>query len=249
MPLRRRRRSSLLDAPRQRVLAALEILLAQPDAASALLIPDSARVAALAANARVLDSPAVAALARYSGVLYDGLAAADLSEEARRLARESVLIFSGLFGVVRGGDPVPNYRVPAKATLPGIGTVGTFWRTQLQAGIGPLLGRGLIVDLRSSDYAAMWQPERHDPVAERLVVVRILSPRPDGSLGVISFPSKFHKGRLAALLLERAVAGAPASTPDHLIDAWIAAGGKDGQIRQGRPGRIVDLVAHTSTVV
>jgi hypothetical protein len=248
-PLRRRTRKTALDAPRRQVVAALEELLATHDAAAALLIPPSASDAALAHNAAVLDGPTLPALARYSGVLYDGLAATLVDERAKRLAREAVLIFSGLFGVVRGGEAVPNYRVPAKAALPGVGIAGTFWRASLTTVVPSMLDRGVVIDLRSSDYAAMWQPDRKDPLAERVVTVRILSPRPDGRLGVISFPSKFHKGRLAGLLLESAAAGREPTAPEHLIDTWTGAGGKDGQVLAGRPGPVVELIAHTSTVL
>ena len=53
---------------------------------------------------------------------------------------------------------VPDYRVPAKATLPGIGVAATFWRPVLGVTVPALLAPGLVVDLRSSDYAAMWRP-------------------------------------------------------------------------------------------
>ncbi len=54
------------------------------------------------------------ALDRYAGIVYDGLFLQPLSEAARAVADREVLIFSGLFGVLRGGDPVPAYRVPGQ---------------------------------------------------------------------------------------------------------------------------------------
>jgi cytoplasmic iron level regulating protein YaaA (DUF328/UPF0246 family) len=111
-----------------------------------------------------------------------------------------------------------------------------------------LLDSELIVDLRSSDYAAMWQPPRASLAADRLVTVRVLSPRPDGSLGVISYPSKYFKGRFAAALLERRVAGVIGSV-DDLAATWIAAGGRDAERRTVRTGVALDLITFTAKVV
>jgi cytoplasmic iron level regulating protein YaaA (DUF328/UPF0246 family) len=82
-----------------------------------------------------------------------------------------------------------------------------------------LLRRGLIVDLRSSDYAAMWRP---DPAtAKRVVGVRVLSPAPRGGHAVISYNSKFAKGRLVAELVRRVAAGGTVRTVDDVADAWL----------------------------
>jgi cytoplasmic iron level regulating protein YaaA (DUF328/UPF0246 family) len=192
-------------------------------AAEALLLPEGVAADALAANAAVLDSPTTPALRRYAGVVYDGLAFSTLGPDEQRLAARSTLIFSGLFGVVRGDEPVPAYRVPAKAVLPGLGVASTFWRPLLTDVLGRTLRRGLIVDLRSSDYAAMWRPAR--PLADRVVAVRVLSPVPRGGHAVISYNSKFAKGRLAAALVRRVVAGNSVDTADDVAAAWHDYGG------------------------
>jgi cytoplasmic iron level regulating protein YaaA (DUF328/UPF0246 family) len=218
--LNRRPAAHELDQPRRELRAALARLLAgdAQAAAQALLLPAGVAAAALAANAAVESSPTTAALRRYAGVVYDGLDFSARTPNAARLAGRSVLIFSGLFGVVRGDEPVPNYRVPAKAALPGIGVLSSFWRPMLDATLPAQLGRGLVVDLRSSDYAAMWRPASE--LAPRVLTVRVLSPRPGGGLGVLSYPSKFAKGQLAAALLERAAAGQPVTDVEHVAAAW-----------------------------
>jgi cytoplasmic iron level regulating protein YaaA (DUF328/UPF0246 family) len=140
-----------------------------------------------------------------------------------------VWVFSGLFGVVRGDEAVPLYRVPAKAVLPGVGVVGTYWRPRLDVMLPQLLrGRGPIIDLRSSDYAAMWRPR--GALAERTINVRVLSPLPGGGTGVVSYPSKLAKGQLAAALVQRAAAGDAIVDIDDVAAAWLAAGGSDADI-------------------
>ncbi|MGH8861270.1 MAG: peroxide stress protein YaaA, partial [Jatrophihabitantaceae bacterium] len=211
-PLSARPPHPLLGGDRERVLDALGRLLAGPrrPAVRALLLPPAAVDAALAADAAARTGGTLPALRRYAGVVYDGLASAGLDGTEHRLAARSTLIFSGLLGVVRGDEPVPDYRVPAKAVLPGIGVAGTFWRPVLDEVLPILLGRGLVIDLRSSDYVAMWRPR--GALAERVVQVRVLSPLPGGGRGVVSYPSKFAKGRLAAALVRRAAAGGAVRT-------------------------------------
>ena len=215
---------------RHRALDALQRLLTghPDDAAAALLLPAGVAAEALATNAQVRTARTMPALDRYAGVVYDGLSAGSLSMAARRLAARRVFVVSGLWGVLRGDEPIPDYRVPAKAVLPGVGVVGTFWRPVLDAELPALLGPGLIVDLRSSDYAAMWRPRA--AVAARTITVRVLSPLPRGGVGVVSYASKLGKGRLAAALLEREAAGVRAIAATDVAEAWLAGGGKDAVI-------------------
>jgi cytoplasmic iron level regulating protein YaaA (DUF328/UPF0246 family) len=206
------------------------------------LLPPGAVDEALRANAAVHTSGTVPALRRYAGVVYDGLASCDLDVVQQRLAARSVLIFSGLFGVVRADEPVPAYRVPAKAVLPGIGVAGTFWRPVLDEAMPQLLDRGLVVDLRSSDYSAMWRP-RGD-IARRTVRVRVLSPLPGGGRGVVSFPSKYAKGRLTGALLKRHTGGLPVRTAEDVAQAWLECGGVSAEVSAPHAGPRT-VVLHT----
>jgi len=220
-----------LAAGRVTVLQALadQLALGRAPAAAALLLPPAVIEEAVAANAAVLTSATAPALQRYAGVVYAGLAADTFDARQRRVAERSVLIFSGLFGVVRGDEPIPSYRVPAKAQLTGIGVVGTFWRPILSEVLPEVLGRHLVIDLRSGDYQAMWRPRGN--VAERVVTVRVLSSRPGLAPAVISYPSKFGKGQLARALVLREAAGQPVRTPEDVANAWLQTGGSDAQLR------------------
>lgn len=226
----RRRPTGPLAESRAIVLDALATLLTgEPaKAAAALLLPAGVAADALAADAAVLSSATTPALRRYAGVLYDGLGFEQLTPQVQRLAGRSVLVLSGLWGVVRGDEPVPSYRVPAKAVLPGVGVVGTFWRPVLDVVMPALLGRGLVVDLRSSDYSAMWRPG--PSLAPRVVSVRVLSPLPRGGLGIVSYNSKHAKGRLAAALLARAAAGNSLTSPDDVAQCWLDCGGAAAEV-------------------
>jgi hypothetical protein len=241
-PLRRRPPDdSSLSRARRATLGALATLVAGDArrAARALLLPDGIVTEALAANAAVRDSPTTPALRRYAGVVYDGLAYAELPPAEQRIAARSALIFSGLFGVVRGDEAVPAYRVPAKAVLPGLGVASTFWRPVLREILDAALRRGLIVDLRSTDYATMWRPA--GAIAARVVTVRVLSPAPRGGHAVISYTSKFAKGRLARALVGRIASGEPVASATDVAAAWLSCGGVDCQ-----PGEAGGLDLYTA---
>lgn len=227
-PLRARAHDGPLGAARTSAIAALHSLVARDAdaAAAALLLPAGVADDALAQDAAVLDSPTTPALHRYAGTVHDGLAFATMTAAERRVANRSTLIFSGLFGVVRGDEPIPAYRVPAKALLPGLGVASTFWRPVLTEVLPGLIRRGhTVIDLRSGDYTAMWRPG--PALARRVLAIRVLSPLPGGSRGVISYNSKLAKGRLAAALVRRAVAGLSVDDAGDVAAAWQACGGGD----------------------
>jgi cytoplasmic iron level regulating protein YaaA (DUF328/UPF0246 family) len=195
-----------LAPTRRRVLAAVADLCQDRDeAAAALRLPPAAVDGAVAANRRAATAPTMPALDRFQGVIYTELAPATMTRAVRAVADECCLVFSGLLGLIRGGDAVPDHRVPVAATLPALGALTPVWRAALREAMPPLLGRTFAVDLRSTDYAAMWAPT--GPVRHQVLAVRVLSRRPSGALRVVSHFSKQGKGRLARALLERAGVG------------------------------------------
>jgi cytoplasmic iron level regulating protein YaaA (DUF328/UPF0246 family) len=145
----------------------------------------------IARNAALWTSPTLPALERYTGVLYDALDIGSLSRARRARADARLAVGSALFGLVRGSDRIPAYRLSAGSTLPGLPTLRALWRPVL----APVLADepGLVVDLRSGAYAAL------APVPGA-VTVQVLSERPDGTRAVVSHFNKAHKGRLARLL-------------------------------------------------
>jgi uncharacterized protein len=153
----------------------------------------------------------------YTGVLYDALDLASLEADARRRARRSLLIFSGLWGAVRIGDRIPPYRCSMGVKLPGLGPLAAHWRLPMETALPEAAGNGLVLDLRSSAYTPAWKPR--GAVAERTATVRVLHSRiVDGAekRSVVSHFNKATKGRLVRDLL---VAGAAPKNPAHLVTA------------------------------
>jgi uncharacterized protein len=186
-----------------------------PAALKALGLSES-QAGELAGNRELLSAPAGLAAEVYTGVLYDAL---DLPGLHRRgVSTDHVLIFSGLWGVLRPGDRIPHYRCPAGAKLPVAGPVSAAWRKALRAPLAAYAGDRLVVDLRSAAYASLWVP------GASAVTVRVLHERESGGVvrrSVVSHFNKATKGRLTRALLE---SGQRPSKPDEFADLARALG-------------------------
>ncbi|WP_406445905.1 peroxide stress protein YaaA [Streptomyces sp. NBC_01613] len=146
----------------------------------------------------------------YTGVLYDALDLASLDGAAKRRAARSLLVFSGLWGAVRINDRIPSYRCSMGVKLPGLGALGTHWRTPMADVLPEAAGDGLVLDLRSSAYASAWKPKGE--VAGRTASVRVLHAP---TRKVVSHFNKATKGRIVRSLL--AVGSAPKG-PAELVE-------------------------------
>ncbi len=184
----------------------------EPDRAAQVLGLGPAQRDLVDRNADLEAAPTARADAVYTGVLYDALDVATLSSAARRRATSRLAVTSSLFGLARPGDRIPAYRLSGDALLPGVGSVAGAWREVLGEAITDSMGRGLLVDLRSSTYAAFWRPT--PDLARRVATVRVLH-ESDGKRTVVSHFNKATKGRIVRALLED---GADPRTPRALAD-------------------------------
>ncbi|HEX4792041.1 MAG TPA: peroxide stress protein YaaA [Actinospica sp.] len=154
------------------------------------------QAAELIHNRQLASAPAGPAAEVYTGVLYDTL---DLPRlHAAGVETDHVLIFSGLWGVLRPSDRIPHYRCSAGARLPGAGSVSTAWRKALRGPLEAHVGDRLVVDLRSGAYAGLWA------AGTNAVSVRVLHEREVGGVlrrTVVSHFNKATKGRIARELL------------------------------------------------
>ncbi|HET7901034.1 MAG TPA: peroxide stress protein YaaA [Candidatus Nanopelagicales bacterium] len=209
-----------LTSTREDVLDAL-VSLASSDPARALevLKLSPRQTDEITRDAALETAPTATASSIYTGVLYDALDLASLDAAAKRRAQRSVVVASALFGALRLGDRIPAYRLSGDVVLPGLGTIPSVWRDPLAVALPEAAGRGLVVDLRSGTYAAMWRPT--GDVASRTVAVRVLQQLPDGSRAVVSHFNKATKGRLLRHWLESAVDPRDA---DDLADACTSMG-------------------------
>ncbi|MDO0915376.1 peroxide stress protein YaaA [Streptomyces sp. DT2A-34] len=147
----------------------------------------------------------------YTGVLYDALDLASLDAAAKKRAARSLLVFSGLWGAVHVNDRIPSYRCSMGVKLPALGALGAYWRAPMADVLPEAAGDGLVLDLRSSAYAAAWRPKGE--VAGRTATVRVLHAP---TRKVVSHFNKATKGRIVRSLL---TAGAAPGGPAELVEA------------------------------
>lgn len=145
---------------------------------------------------------------------------------------------SSVFGLLRTSDRVPAYRLSGDVALPGLGSVAGHWRPRLGPIVEAAVGAGLLVDLRSTTYAAFWRPG--PALGVRTASVRVLH-ETAGRRGVVSHFNKATKGRLVRDLLE---AGASPRTPAALAAAWRDLGWEVEEGPVGPRGSRLDVVVH-----
>ncbi|KGN42486.1 YaaA family protein [Knoellia aerolata] len=211
-----------LATTRERVAAHLTRASASPTAATVLGVSPGL-ADEVARNLTLGTAPATPAADVYTGVLYDALGLATLDPAARRRANRWVVVVSALHGAVRLGDRITAYRLSMDVNLPGLGPVAAAWRPVLDEVLAPAAGREVVVDCRSSTYAAAWTPV--GDVADRWVQVRVPG---------ASHMAKHTRGLVARHLC---VVGQRARTPEKL--AAIVAEEFDVTLtppaRRGRP--------------
>lgn len=201
-----------LTRTRERVLERLIRVSGQRNALAVLELAPG--LASQVERNRILrEAPTHAAEHVYTGVLYEALDLGGLPPGARLRAAESVLIFSGLFGVLRPGDSIPAYRLSMGVSLPRMGPLAGVWRKVLGPVIERAAGTGPIVDCRSSTYAAAWKPPKQ--LADRLLGVRVLQ-EVDGKRSVVSHMAKKTRGEVARALL---CSGAALATVEDVVRA------------------------------
>ena len=230
-------RSPALGPARRRVLDALVALCREdPGAGAAALDLGPTQRYLVERNAALPTAPTARADRVYTGVLYDALDAPSLSAGAKRRAGRRVAVVSALLGLVAPGDRVPAYRLSGQSVLPGLGPVAGVWREALGPAVRDALGGGLLVDLRSSAYAAFWRPE--PDLAGRVATVRVLQEQ-DGRRSVVSHLNKATKGRIVRALLEH---GADPRTPAALAGTLRDLGWAVEEHGQGTRGTRLDVV-------
>jgi cytoplasmic iron level regulating protein YaaA (DUF328/UPF0246 family) len=206
-----------LNGYRAKVLEALGTVSAHKDALALLGVGASLR-ADVERNTRLHAEPAAPAHQVYSGVLYDALGYDSLTAVQRKKAEASVLVVSALWGAIRFGDRVPAYRLSMGTALPDVGRLASFWKPQLTEALLAAAEGELLVDCRSSTYAAAWTPP-----APQTVAVNVFS-EVGGVRKVVSHFAKHTRGELARHLLTRR--GKAPATPVQLQKAaaekWTA---------------------------
>ena len=187
-----------LTGPRRSVLAATRALSRNRATMSAALKLGVNQQFEITRNRELRSSPTVAALQRYTGVLYDALDVGTLDVSARRFAGDHVLIHSALFGLLGADDPIPAYRLSHDSRLPSL-PLRKLWREPISAALAA--SEVVILDLRSEAYVELGPA----PAGSRTAFLRVVSDSVDGPRRALNHFNKKGKGEFVRALCEAAI--------------------------------------------
>jgi cytoplasmic iron level regulating protein YaaA (DUF328/UPF0246 family) len=147
-------------------------------------------------NRVIGTSPTMAAVDRYTGVLYDALDAGSLAAPARDWLGRSTIVHSAILGPIGALDPIPDYRLSHNSRLPGL-TLRLLWA----AAAARSLGREdeLILDARSEAYAALGPA----PVRDGSVFLRVVTDEGESPRRALNHFNKHAKGELTRALAQQ----------------------------------------------
>lgn len=151
-----------LNSDRRKLIAAVQGSveagedLAEMFGATGAELEDAAEI-----NAEIYDAPLMSALDRFSpGVMYDAMDFPGLPTGAQRRLLENGIIFSGLFGLLRPDDLIPDHRLPMNAVVPGIGKLSDFWRPLISPVLNKELDGAFVWNFLPAALLAAWENER-----------------------------------------------------------------------------------------
>lgn len=106
------------------------------------------------ANRTVEGAPTLPAWQRYTGVVWDHLDLDSFPATARTAATKRIIVPSGFAGLVRGDDPLPDYRLKMGARLMPFGLLSTWWRDDLTEALTKHTKKTPVIDLLPQEHRA-----------------------------------------------------------------------------------------------
>ena len=217
-----------LNPVRRRMLAAVRTLSRNRETAAAALKLGATQSFEIDRNRALRHSPVMAAMDRYTGVLYEALDSPTLPAAARAFAGEHLVIQSALFGLLGAADPIPAYRLSHYSRVPGH-PLGRTWREPIADELARM--PGLILDLRSESYAALG-PAPTSAWFFRVVTEEPVGTESGGARRALNHFNKKGKGEFVRALLE---AGVDHPDVDSLVGWALSAGIR---LETGAPGEL-----------
>ncbi len=104
------------------------------------------------------SAPVRMALERYTGVGYQYLDVATLSDPQRVFLSEQVLIFSNLLGPVRGGDLIPEYKAKTLPLHSGA-AIARHYRQHTSRMLDKIIDPDPVLDLRAGAFKGFYEPK------------------------------------------------------------------------------------------
>ena len=168
-------------------------------------------------NLNVYKSPLMAAVDRYGpGVMFRAMDFAGLPTGSQRRLLENGVIFSGLFGLLRPDDLIPNYKLKMDAKVEGVGKVAAYWREPLSAALNTLVDGHAVWNLLPASHESAWDDAE---TYGRMIRVKFFREDEAGDRTAVSHGVKELRGALVAYIVNET-----ADSVDALED-WEAPDG------------------------
>ena len=109
---------------------------------------------AQSSNMQLVDAPCLPAWQRYTGVVWDHLDLASLTATQRNAFVKRIIVPSGLLGLVRADDQVPDYRLKMGARLAPFGSMSKFWNEAITDALVATVKKRAVIDLLPNEHKA-----------------------------------------------------------------------------------------------
>ncbi len=194
---------SELNPERRKLITALqEALSAGKDLETLLGIKGESLEQAVEANMQVFNAPLMSAMQRYSpGVMFKSMDFAGLPTGAQRRLLENGIIISGLFGLLRPDDLIPDYRLRIDAVMPVIGKVARYWRPYISPLLNEALKGHIVWSLLPSSQKEAWD-DAH--TYEQMIELRFFDEE-NGERKLITHGVKPLRGQLVNVIVREAI--------------------------------------------
>ncbi len=141
-----------LEAPRTQIVTQLR---KDKGGAQKLLgVTGGHLVRAQSCNMQLIGAPCLPAWQRYTGVVWDHLDLASLTATQRNAFAKRIIVPSGLLGLVRADDQIPDYRLKMGARLAPFGTMSKFWNEAITDALVSTVKKKTVIDLLPNEYRA-----------------------------------------------------------------------------------------------
>ncbi len=140
----------------------------------------------------LLVSPTMPAYQLYTGVVYDNTGIDTLSKKSLMNLTSKTYVISGLWGLVRLSDHLPDYKLKISSKYDDI-NISKYWMGDVSGLINKISKEKFVWDLLPNEHRKVWNDK--GSAATHIAAVRFVEER-DGKLKVVGHTAKAYKGKL-----------------------------------------------------
>ncbi len=145
----------------------------------------------------------MSAMHRYSpGVMFKAMDFAGLPTGAQRRLLENGVIVSGLFGLLRPDDLIPEYRLKIDVTLPELGRVSKYWRPHISPLLNETVRDNIVWNLLPATHKDAWD-DAH--TYEQMIEIRFFEEEKGGERKAITHGVKPLRGQLVNVIVRESI--------------------------------------------